>query len=120
MLELSVKGSLGKFSHLNLPDKIIDKLLNIGAIQAYKTAKAKAPYLPEHPIHLRDTIKRLDFLAARYIKISTDSPYAFITEFGSFLRKAVPFMRLAKAAAQRKMKSTMRSAILEAAKEEKQ
>jgi hypothetical protein len=119
MVKLSIKGTLGKFGYSALPDSIVDDILQISGMKAYTVAKGKAPYLDEHPIHIRDSIHTWYDKAASIFYVIVSSLYANITEFGSKLRFPHPFIRPAAKAAQTIMRSTIRKSTKDAVNKRK-
>jgi len=119
MLKLSINGTLGKFGYSKLPDEIVDNILQISGMKAFSVAKAKAPYLDSHPVHIRDSIHTWYDKASRIFYVIVSSLYANITEFGSKLRFPHPFIRPAAKAAQTIMRSTIRKSTKEAVNKRK-
>jgi HK97 gp10 family phage protein len=117
MLSLNVKGTLGKFGYEDVPDAVVDQIIQAAGLQALKTAIANAPYLPEHEIHLKENIHSWWDPMARVFYVIAASIYANIAEFGSRMRLPHPYMRKAIVAAKNKMKSVIRGAFKKAIKE---
>ena len=115
MVSLNIKGTLGKYGWKNVPDEIIDDILPIAGLTAYKTAYQKAPYLAKHAIHLREAIEHFYDKVKRIYFIIVHSPYGFVTEFGGRRHYLPhPFIRPASKAAQNKIRAIIRLAAKQA------
>lgn len=110
MLKLDVKGTLGKFGYSNIPDDIVDQIIGISTLQAYKTAVLKAPWDPEPDgIHIKEDLKFYYSKTLQVGEVWIRSPYANIAEYGSRHRFAHPYMRPASQAARNKMRAVIRA-----------
>jgi hypothetical protein len=120
MVSLSVRGTLGKFGYSNIPDDIIDQILMVATMQAYKTAVQKAPFDPDDPpVHIREELRWNFSKLARMGTVWVRLAYANMAEYGSKGRAAHPFIRPAKAAAQRKMRAVIKRSTQDAVRKRK-
>jgi hypothetical protein len=121
MVSLSVRGTLGKFGYSNIPDDIVDEILQVSGLYAQKVAIQRAPYdlKDKKGIHIKDHIKYWFDHVAKAAYIVVASVYGNVAEYGTKLRRAYPFIRPAGAAARTKMRSIIRPSVKSAVRKRK-
>ena len=111
MLSLNIKGTLGKLGYVDIPEDITDIMLKAAIDKAYLTAFQRAPFDPEHPIHIKEELKKYYSKSLNGGAVWVKLPYANLAEYGSKSRLMNPFMRPAAKDARVLIKAIAKSAI---------